>query len=83
MKPRQHEPEPSDETADATSRQHAEIHAQLVSFRAREDLIDAKDSIEVVARDPAFFLDQFLTDHRNLRDGPAPRQGAKLQEAEK
>jgi len=37
----------------------------------------------MIARNPSLLFDEFLPDHGDLRHRPAPRQQAKVQEAEK
>ncbi len=77
--PRQHEPEPGQHPAPAPSRQHAEVDAQLMRFRARQHLIDREQPFEVPRGNPLFLHDEFLPDHLDLCDRSAPGERAKTQ----
>jgi hypothetical protein len=82
-KPRQHEAESRECAADAAARKHPEIDTELVRFRPRKDLVQREHAIEVLRADPLLFGDELVPDHRDLRDGTAPCEEAKLEKTEK
>ncbi len=80
---RQHEAQSRENAADASPRKHAEVNTKLVRFRSGQYLVHRKHSVEVLRCNPLLFGDEFLADHRDLRDGSTPSQGTELQEAQK
>jgi hypothetical protein len=51
-----------------------------VGLGAGEDLVDRKQPVESIARDPAFLVDQLMPQHRDLRYRPAPGEESEAQE---
>ena len=47
-----------------------------MSFGAGQDLVNGERAIESLAGDPAFLVNQLVTDHREVRDGPAEGEEA-------
>ena len=76
------EAKPGEQTADPPARDHPEVDAQLMRFGAGQDLQHREQAVEAPGIDPAFFLDQRLTQHCDLRDRAAEREGAEAQEFE-
>ena len=80
QEPRQHEPKPRQQPAPAAPRDHAQVDAQFVRFGSRQHLHHGKEAVEARRFDPAFLLDQGLTNHRDLRHRAAERLNTKSQE---
>lgn len=77
----QHEAEACQQPAEPAGPVPAEVDAELVRLRAREDLVDGERLLEGLVGDPAELVDALALDHRDLRRRPAPGERAEPQEA--
>src|SRR5204863_7837180 len=70
------------EAAELAAAHPAEVHAELVRLRSREDLEDGEGLLEGLLGDPALLVDALVLDHRDLRRRPTPGERPELEETE-
>jgi hypothetical protein len=56
------------------------MDAQFMGFWPGQGLVDRKQAIEPLGRQPLLLVDQCLADHRDLRNRSAPRKEAEAEE---